>query len=133
MGDPYGPPVDAKEEPGTALSACAFSFEAMALPTGRATLLSKEEWIQVRNTDVATATITAKGQTTIPKSVRDQLHLKPGDRVEFVVRDDGTALMVPATMTLAQLKASISPPAKALTLDEIEDVIARHAMGRSPT
>jgi antitoxin PrlF len=80
---------------------------------------------------VATATITAKGQTTIPKSVRDQLHLKPGDRVEFVIRDDGTALMVPATMTLAQLKASIPPPAETLTLQEIEDVIAQRAVERS--
>ena len=80
---------------------------------------------------MATATITAKGQTTIPKSVRDRLNLKPGDRVEFIVRDDRTALMVPATMTLAQLKASIPPPAKALTLDEIEDVIARRAVERS--
>ncbi|HYN39967.1 MAG TPA: AbrB/MazE/SpoVT family DNA-binding domain-containing protein [Rhodospirillales bacterium] len=80
---------------------------------------------------MATATITAKGQTTIPKSVRDRLQLKPGDRVEFVVREDGTALMVPATMTLAQLKASIPPPATALTLDEIETVIARRAVERS--
>ena len=30
---------------------------------------------------MATATITVKGQTTIPKSVRDRLHLSPGDRV----------------------------------------------------
>lgn len=82
---------------------------------------------------MTTAMITAKGQTTIPKSVRDRLHLKPGDRVEFVVQDDGTALMVPATMTLGQLKASIPAPAKALTLDEIENVIARRAVERSRT
>jgi antitoxin PrlF len=63
---------------------------------------------------MATAMITTKGQTTIPKSVLERLHLKPGDRVEFVVRDDGTALMVPATLTLAQLKASIPPPPRSL-------------------
>lgn len=80
---------------------------------------------------MATATITSKGQTTIPKRVREGLHLKPGDRVEFIVRDDGTALMVPATMTLEHLKASIPPPAKALTLDEIEGVISERVLART--
>lgn len=35
-------------------------------------------------------TITSKGQVTIPKAVRDELGLKPADRVEFVV-EDGSA------------------------------------------
>jgi AbrB family looped-hinge helix DNA binding protein len=80
---------------------------------------------------VATATITAKGQTTIPKSVRERLHLGPGDRVEFILQDDGTALMVPATLTLAELKASIPPPRRALTFDEIDEAARRHAMERA--
>jgi AbrB family looped-hinge helix DNA binding protein len=33
--------------------------------------------------------ITRKGQVTIPKSVRDELGLRPGDEVEFV-KDDGS-------------------------------------------
>ena len=80
---------------------------------------------------MAVSTITSKGQTTIPKSVRERLHLKPGDRVEFVARDDGTALIVPATLTLEQLKASMPPPAKALTLEEIGVAVRRHAASRS--
>ena len=80
---------------------------------------------------MATATITVKGQTTIPKSVRDRLHLSPGDRVEFIVQDDGTALMVPATMTLAELKASIPPPPRTLTLEEMAEAIGRRAAERS--
>lgn len=33
--------------------------------------------------------ITSKGQVTIPKAVRDQMGLRPGDEIEFV-RDDGS-------------------------------------------
>ncbi len=76
---------------------------------------------------MAVSTITSKGQTTIPKSVRERLHLKTGDRVEFVARDDGTALMVPATMTLDQLKASMPSATKSLSLEEIDTVVRRHA------
>ncbi len=80
---------------------------------------------------MATATITAKGQTTIPKAVRDQLRLGPGDRVEFVIQDDGTALMIPATLTLADLKAAIPPPPRSLTLDEMDEAIHAHAAERT--
>ena len=37
------------------------------------------------------ARMTSKGQITVPKAVRVRLNLKPGDRVLFIVEDDGTA------------------------------------------
>lgn len=40
-----------------------------------------------------TATITSKGQVTIPKQVRQHLHLGAGDRVEFVVQEAGTVVL----------------------------------------
>lgn len=78
-----------------------------------------------------TATITTKGQTTIPKAVRDRLRLGPGDRVEFVVQDDGTALMIPATLTLEELKGVIPPPPRTLSLEEMDGVAAAHAAERA--
>jgi AbrB family looped-hinge helix DNA binding protein len=80
---------------------------------------------------MASATITTKGQTTIPKAVRDRLRLEPGDRVEFVVQEDGTALMIPATLTLAELKASVPPPPRALSLEEMDEAVAAHAAERA--
>ena len=39
------------------------------------------------------ATLTSKGQTTIPKEIRDSLNMKAGDRITFTLLPDGTVLM----------------------------------------
>jgi antitoxin PrlF len=39
------------------------------------------------------STLTSKGQTTIPKGIRDKLDMKPGDRITFALLPDGTVLM----------------------------------------
>jgi antitoxin PrlF len=42
---------------------------------------------------MAFATVTSKGQTTIPKDVRVAAHLKAGDRIHFTVLEDGTIIV----------------------------------------
>ena len=42
---------------------------------------------------MAFATVTSKGQTTIPKEVRAAANLKAGDRIHFTVLDDGTIIV----------------------------------------
>jgi antitoxin PrlF len=39
------------------------------------------------------ATLTSKGQTTIPKEIRDSLGLLPGDRMTFTLMPDKTVVM----------------------------------------
>ena len=41
----------------------------------------------------ATATITSKGQITIPRDIRDRLGLHQGDELEFLVQEDGTTVI----------------------------------------
>ncbi len=54
-------------------------------------------------------TITSKGQVTIPKPVRDALHLSAGDRVEFLVEPDGTIKVIPVTASVTELKGIVPP------------------------
>jgi AbrB family looped-hinge helix DNA binding protein len=42
---------------------------------------------------MATATLTSKGQTTIPKEVRSAANLKTGERMHFAVLEDGTIIV----------------------------------------
>jgi antitoxin PrlF len=39
------------------------------------------------------STLTSKGQTTVPKAIRESLRLKSGDRITFTLMPDGTVLM----------------------------------------
>ena len=44
---------------------------------------------------MALATLTTKGQVTIPKEVRESLHLHSGDKIEFFVKESGEAVIRP--------------------------------------
>ena len=39
------------------------------------------------------ATLTSKGQTTIPKPIRDSLRMKAGDKMSFTLMPDGVVIM----------------------------------------
>lgn len=56
-----------------------------------------------------TAKVTAKGQVTIPKSVRDELGLHEGDSVVF--RVEGHRAVIAASSDLLDLAGSVSVPA----------------------
>jgi len=63
--------------------------------------------------------LTSKGQATIPKAVREHLHLKPGDRVKFFVHPDGTVVLLPklpVTTLRGMLKAR-----RRVSLEEMDD------------
>ncbi len=76
------------------------------------------------------ATMTSKGQITVPKKVREQLNLVPGDRLEFLVEEDGTLRLVPISGSVTALKGMVPKPSRPVTLDEMDEVIRRRAAGR---
>lgn len=71
------------------------------------------------------ATITAKGQVTVPKAIRDKLKLKPGDRVDFVLDSGDEVRVVPVTASVRQLKGMVPKPRKPVTLEQMDDAIAK--------
>ncbi|HEX3063249.1 MAG TPA: AbrB/MazE/SpoVT family DNA-binding domain-containing protein [Usitatibacter sp.] len=79
---------------------------------------------------MATATITSKGQITIPKEVREALGVGTGDRVEFVAEEKGVYKVVAATRDVRHLKGLVAKPAKPVTLEAMKLAIAKGASGR---
>ncbi len=73
---------------------------------------------------MTTATITSKGQVTIPKDVRTRLGVGTGDRVEFVEIQDGVFQIVAATQDVQVLKGIVSKPKKPVTIEEMNQVVA---------
>jgi antitoxin PrlF len=72
---------------------------------------------------MASSTITSKGQTTIPKAIRDRLGLKPGDRIEFLIEEGDRVVMIPATLSLADLAGCLPAPQKPVSLAEMDRAI----------
>lgn len=58
------------------------------------------------------STLTSKGQVTIPKDIRDSLHLLSGDKVEFVRNDADEIIIKPLTKKATELAGLLNKYAK---------------------
>jgi AbrB family looped-hinge helix DNA binding protein len=57
-------------------------------------------------------TITSKGQTTIPKEIREKLNLRPGDRISFIVEADGRVYIQPLNVHVEELSGILHQPGR---------------------
>jgi AbrB family looped-hinge helix DNA binding protein len=73
---------------------------------------------------MSTATVTSKGQVTIPKDVRDALNLRQGTEIVFAVQPDGTVLLRPKTKSLRDMGGMLKAKRHA-TIEDMNDAIAR--------
>jgi AbrB family looped-hinge helix DNA binding protein len=72
------------------------------------------------------STVTAKGQTTLPKDVRAALGLRPGDRVRYVIAGDQVRLL--KVRSIAELAGLLArPDRRPVTLEEMDEAIAEGA------
>jgi antitoxin PrlF len=73
---------------------------------------------------MTTATISSKGQITIPVEVRQALHVDTGDRVEFVEVEPGRYEFVAATRSVTELKGMFGKAKQTVTIEEMNRAIA---------
>lgn len=73
---------------------------------------------------MTTATLTSKGQITIPAAVRAALGVEAGDRVEFVQTASGHFELVAATQPVTALKGLVKKPDKPVTIAAMNAAIA---------
>lgn len=69
------------------------------------------------------ATITSKGQITLPAEVRRRLKLAPGSKLEFIITDDERLEAIPVLEPLTSLKGMVKKPKKPLSLEDMQKAI----------
>ena len=70
---------------------------------------------------MAIAKLTSKGQVTIPKVVRDTLHVHTGDKLEFIVTQNGEVLIRPVTKKVDDVFGRLRKPGrKPVSVEEMD-------------
>ena len=73
-----------------------------------------------------TATVTSKGQITIPKDVREHLGVDAGDRLSFEVQGDGSVLVTPLTRHVRDLAGLLHrPKGPTVSVEAMKEAISR--------
>ena len=81
---------------------------------------------------MVTATLTTKGQITIPKAVRDSLHLRAGDRVSFVIHGNSEVTLKPITKSVDEVFGRLhSTAGPRRTVNEMKQAVARRMRSRN--
>jgi antitoxin PrlF len=72
------------------------------------------------------ARIKSKGQIMVPKAIRDQLSLKGGDTLDFVIREEGEIVMRPAVHDVRELKGILYRKGQSpVRVEEMKQTILR--------
>jgi AbrB family looped-hinge helix DNA binding protein len=77
------------------------------------------------------AKITAKGQLTVPKEIRETLGVKPGDFFLFYI-EEGKAVMYPVKGSLLDLRGSIKPKNVPEDLEKVREQVKKKVARRIP-
>ncbi len=72
------------------------------------------------------STVTVKGQTTIPKKIRDHLKLQPGDKIDFIIGSEGKVVLEPTTLDIRELAGILHKQGmKSVSVEEMKKAIKR--------
>lgn len=74
-----------------------------------------------------TATLTSKGQITLPKVVRELLQVDAGDQVDFVVNDRGDVMVRSVSLDITEIKGILRRPGRrGVSVEAMNAAILRH-------
>lgn len=76
---------------------------------------------------MSSATVTSKGQVTIPVELRARLGLRPGSRLAFVRTEVGNYEIRVETGSVRELKGTVASPSHPVTVDDMDAAIAAGA------
>lgn len=75
---------------------------------------------------MAEATLTTKGQCVVPKKIREYMKLNPGDKVDFIIREDGEVYIRPVVLDVRDLKGLMKKPKqKPVSLKEMDAAVRK--------
>ena len=74
---------------------------------------------------MSSATLTSKGQITIPADVRRSLNVDAGDRLEFVQVEPGRFEVIASTRSVRELKGMFGKVKKPVSIEEMNAAIAK--------
>jgi antitoxin PrlF len=75
------------------------------------------------------STVTAKGQTTIPKTIRDRLGLEPGGKVRYFIAHNGSVMILPVRPASA-LRGIVKHDGPPVSIEEMDDAVAAEVRER---
>lgn len=76
------------------------------------------------------ATLTSKGQITLPKEVRERLRLHAGGKVRFVVEGGNRIVVTRSGTRLSDLFGMLGEPPRSATLEQMDEAVRQGAVAR---
>lgn len=71
------------------------------------------------------STITSKGQTTIPKSIRRKLNLVTGDNIEYYVNKDNSITLYHSDLDITHLYGVLTKTDKKVSIEDMNQAILK--------
>lgn len=70
------------------------------------------------------STITSKGQTTIPKNIREKLNLMTGDSIEYYVNNDNSITLYHSDLDISSIYGLMRKPSKKVSIEDMKRAVS---------
>ena len=82
-------------------------------------------WAEPPRSRIFEATVTSKGQVTVPQEIRERLGVRAGAELQFILESNDRVIVTPGELSVRRLKGVLGKPPRRLTLKDMDQVIRR--------